>query len=159
MRGNSHARCGAGEKPEEIECGLRPHSNTKGLPIAIIPGCYLKRMERIPVSSQPQYSLHRHHPCPGTADHCRTRGDSCHHDTKRQDRAPIHRIETAAAAKGGSLMFHRLLQLLFPPRCVLCKAFLTADETDLCHDCRIHTQEFSKSNFSFSFLAGWTAVW
>jgi len=56
-------------------------------------------------------------------------------------------------------MFHRLLQLLFPPRCVLCKAFLTADETDLCHDCRIHTQEFSKSNFSFSFLAGWTAVW
>lgn len=56
-------------------------------------------------------------------------------------------------------MFHRLLRLLFPPRCVLCKSLLTRDETDLCHDCRLHAPEFSKSNFKFSFLAGWTAVW
>ena len=56
-------------------------------------------------------------------------------------------------------MLHRLLTLLFPPRCVLCKAFLAKDETDFCHSCRIEAPEFEKSNLKFSFLAGWTAVW
>ena len=56
-------------------------------------------------------------------------------------------------------MFHRLLALLFPPRCVLCKAFLAKEETDFCHNCRIEAPEFEKSNLKFSFLAGWTAVW
>ena len=69
VRGNSHARCGAGEKPEEIECGPRPHSNTKGLPIAIIPGGGSGSLERLAVFTQPEYSLYGHHPCPGTADH------------------------------------------------------------------------------------------
>ena len=56
-------------------------------------------------------------------------------------------------------MFHRLLALLFPPRCVLCRKFLDKDETDFCHQCRIDTPEYKKSNSRFSFLAGWTAVW
>jgi len=56
-------------------------------------------------------------------------------------------------------MFHRLLALLFPPRCVLCRKFLDKDETDFCHQCRINTPEYKKSNSRFSFLAGWTAVW
>ena len=56
-------------------------------------------------------------------------------------------------------MFHRLFALLFPPRCVLCRAFLTKEETDLCHHCRIHAPETRKSNLKFSFLAGWTSVW
>ncbi len=56
-------------------------------------------------------------------------------------------------------MFHRLLSLLFPPRCVLCKAFLTKEETDYCHNCRKNAPVFEKSNFKLSFLAGWTAVW
>ncbi len=56
-------------------------------------------------------------------------------------------------------MFHRLLALLFPPRCVLCRKFLTKEETDFCHACRIDAPEYKKSNSRFSFLAGWTAVW
>ena len=56
-------------------------------------------------------------------------------------------------------MFHRLLALLFPPRCVLCRKFLTEEETDFCHQCRIDAPEYKKSNSRFSFLAGWTAVW
>ena len=32
-------------------------------------------------------------------------------------------------------------RLLFPPKCVLCRKVLRENETDLCHDCRSHTQE------------------
>ena len=71
VRGNSHARCGAGEKPEEIECGLRPHSNTKGLPIAIVPGGDLKLLERLALAFVQQRALYRHYPGQGTADHGR----------------------------------------------------------------------------------------
>ena len=56
-------------------------------------------------------------------------------------------------------MFRRLFSLLFPPKCVLCKAFLAKEETDFCHSCRENAPEFGKSNLKLSFLAGWTAVW
>ena len=56
-------------------------------------------------------------------------------------------------------MLHRILTLLFPPRCVLCRKFLTKTETDYCHDCRQTAPQMQKSNLRFSFLAGWTAVW
>jgi len=56
-------------------------------------------------------------------------------------------------------MLQRLLNLLFPPRCVLCGEFLAKEETDFCHYCRQNAPEFEKSNLKFSFLAGWTCVW
>lgn len=56
-------------------------------------------------------------------------------------------------------MFHSIFALLFPPRCVLCHKFLQKDEQDFCHDCRKNAPVCEKSNFPFSFLAGWTAVW
>ena len=56
-------------------------------------------------------------------------------------------------------MLRKLLLLLFPPRCVLCRSFLLKQETDFCHNCRKNVSEFGKSNLRFSFLAGWTAVW
>lgn len=56
-------------------------------------------------------------------------------------------------------MLHRLLMLLFPPRCVLCRTFLCPTETDLCHDCREKAPTIQNSNIRISFLAGWTAVW
>ncbi len=56
-------------------------------------------------------------------------------------------------------MFHWLLALLFPPKCVLCKTLLAKEETDFCHACRENAPEFGKSNLKLSFLAGWTAVW
>ncbi len=56
-------------------------------------------------------------------------------------------------------MFHRLLSLLFPPKCVMCRRFLEKEESDLCHDCRKNAPIFEKSNLKLSFLAGWTAVW
>lgn len=56
-------------------------------------------------------------------------------------------------------MRHRLKRLFFPPKCVLCGKLLSDEETDLCHDCRIHAPVFSKGNFKISFVARWTAVW
>ncbi len=56
-------------------------------------------------------------------------------------------------------LLHRIFQLLFPPKCVLCRKLLTDDETDLCHSCRTEAVEFSKPDFQPVHLATWTALW
>ena len=56
-------------------------------------------------------------------------------------------------------MWRRISNLLFPPKCVLCKKLLTKEETDLCHHCREHAPVFTKEKIKFSFVAGWTALW
>ena len=56
-------------------------------------------------------------------------------------------------------MLKKLLWLLFPPKCILCKKMLSKDETDFCHICRADAPKFKKSNLRFSFVAGWTSVW
>ena len=57
------------------------------------------------------------------------------------------------------LLFHRISQILFPPKCVLCKGLLQENETDLCRECRIHTPEFPNHTKKLPYLAGWTALW
>ena len=54
---------------------------------------------------------------------------------------------------------YRILNLYFPPKCVLCRTVLDAQETDLCHQCRTDTEEFRKPSRKISFVAGWTAMW
>lgn len=56
-------------------------------------------------------------------------------------------------------MLHWLLDLFFPPRCILCHEFLSKEETDLCHRCRKTIPVLKKSKNRLSFVAGWTAVW
>lgn len=56
-------------------------------------------------------------------------------------------------------MLHRLWQLLFPPRCILCRKILPKDQTDLCHHCRRNAPEVTNEKFKYSFLARWCAVW
>lgn len=56
-------------------------------------------------------------------------------------------------------MFRRLLELLYPSRCILCRKFLTKEETDLCPDCRKNAPEFTKAKSRIPFVAGWTALW
>ena len=56
-------------------------------------------------------------------------------------------------------MFHRLLSFFFPEKCLLCRRLLTAEETDLCHDCRKNAPFFTKAKNRHSFIARWTAVW
>lgn len=52
-----------------------------------------------------------------------------------------------------------VLQLLFPEKCVLCRAVLKKDELDLCHSCRIHGPEFAAKGKKLPFLDSWAAVW
>ena len=52
-----------------------------------------------------------------------------------------------------------LLNLLFPPKCVLCGKLLERDETDLCRTCRVESPWHAKNNLKFPFLDSWAAVW
>ncbi len=52
-----------------------------------------------------------------------------------------------------------MLQLLFPPKCVLCKSILSGSETDLCHACRKDAPAFSRAKSNIPFVAHWTALW
>lgn len=56
-------------------------------------------------------------------------------------------------------MFSRLLALLFPPKCILCRKLLKKEETDLCANCRKHVPEFSSVKRSIPHVARWTALW
>lgn len=56
-------------------------------------------------------------------------------------------------------MFYRIRNYLFPPKCVLCHKLLEKDETDLCANCREKAPIATKTNFKFSFVADYVAVW
>ena len=56
-------------------------------------------------------------------------------------------------------MLHRISQILFPPKCVLCGKLLSEQETDLCRSCREKAPFFTKGKIRFSFVARWAAVW
>ena len=53
----------------------------------------------------------------------------------------------------------RILNLLFPPKCVLCQKVLENQETDLCHKCRTDSPECAGVHKNFSFLDSWIAIW
>ena len=52
-----------------------------------------------------------------------------------------------------------LLDLLFPPKCILCHRLLADCETDLCHDCRHNAPEVNREKRKLEFIAHWTALW
>ncbi len=53
----------------------------------------------------------------------------------------------------------RILQLLFPEKCVLCGAVLPKNAMDLCRKCRTDGPEPAVSRKKLSFVDSWTAVW
>lgn len=55
--------------------------------------------------------------------------------------------------------FNRLIDTLFPPKCVLCQNILSHNETDLCHTCRTEIEDYPKTKHKISYIAGWTAMW
>ncbi|MFR0733833.1 MAG: ComF family protein [Oscillospiraceae bacterium] len=54
---------------------------------------------------------------------------------------------------------YRLLDLLFPPKCVLCGRLLEREETDLCGACRREGPVFSGGGMSIPFVTAWMAVY
>ena len=56
-------------------------------------------------------------------------------------------------------LFYALVQLLFPPTCILCGTLLEKGQTDLCPTCRTDGPECPVSRVKFPFLDSWVAVW
>ena len=52
-----------------------------------------------------------------------------------------------------------ILEILFPPKCILCGKVLERGEQDLCRVCRTASPVCPKNNLKFSFLDSWLAVW
>ena len=51
------------------------------------------------------------------------------------------------------------MNLLFPPKCILCGKLLTKDEQDLCRECRVDSPEYANRKERIQFLDSFTAVW
>lgn len=52
-----------------------------------------------------------------------------------------------------------MINLIFPRKCLLCEKILSKQEVDLCHACRESIESFPETKNTFSFVAGWTAMW
>lgn len=52
-----------------------------------------------------------------------------------------------------------IANLLFPPKCLLCRTVLEDDELDLCHSCRIEAPECPISQKKLPFIDSWASVW
>ena len=51
-----------------------------------------------------------------------------------------------------------LSNLVFPPRCVLCRKVLN-QELDLCRECRMQAPECQSTNLKRNFIDSWLALW
>ena len=56
-------------------------------------------------------------------------------------------------------LYHWLLSILFPPKCILCGALLSEEETDLCNSCRTEAPVYRIGKRSPQFLDSFAAVW
>lgn len=56
-------------------------------------------------------------------------------------------------------LFYYLMNLLFPPKCILCGKLLKAQEQDLCRECRCESPEYPNRKENLQFLDSFTAVW
>ena len=55
--------------------------------------------------------------------------------------------------------YYYLLNLLFPPKCILCGKLLQKEELDLCRDCRMDSPEYPNRKEKLQFLDSFAAVW
>lgn len=56
-------------------------------------------------------------------------------------------------------LLRKLGKLLFPPKCILCRSLLQADELDLCRQCRGDAPDCTVTKGKLPFLKSWLAVW
>lgn len=52
-----------------------------------------------------------------------------------------------------------ILQILYPPKCVLCREILEKNETDLCRRCRTTASRWLPNRKNLRFVDDYTAVW
>lgn len=53
----------------------------------------------------------------------------------------------------------RILELLFPPKCLLCRRVLGSGAQDLCRDCRVHEPSWKDGGSKIPFVKSKTALW
>jgi len=56
-------------------------------------------------------------------------------------------------------LYYLLINLLFPPKCILCGRLLKKEEQDLCRECRVDSPEYPIRKEKIQFLDSFTAVW
>ena len=56
-------------------------------------------------------------------------------------------------------LYYFLMNLLFPPKCILCGKLLEKQEQDLCRKCRVDSPEYPIRKERLQFLDSFTAVW
>ena len=56
-------------------------------------------------------------------------------------------------------LYHWLMSILFPPKCVLCGKILKKEESDLCRFCRTDAPAYPKRKSKLQFLDSFAAVW
>ncbi len=56
-------------------------------------------------------------------------------------------------------LYHFLMELLFPPKCVVCRKLLKSGEIDLCRECRADAPEYAGKKINIRFLDSFAAVW
>ena len=55
-------------------------------------------------------------------------------------------------------IYHWLMGLLFPPRCILCRRVLKKEELDLCRSCRSDTPDYCGGKRKLQFLDSFCAI-
>ena len=56
-------------------------------------------------------------------------------------------------------LYHFLMELLFPPKCILCRKILKSGEMDLCGACRGDAPAYPGKKINIRFLDSFAAVW
>ena len=56
-------------------------------------------------------------------------------------------------------LYHWLMGLLFPPRCILCRRVLKKEELDLCRSCRSDPPDYCGGKRKLQFLDSFCAIW
>ena len=56
-------------------------------------------------------------------------------------------------------LYYYLINLLFPPKCILCGKLLEKNAQDLCRECRVDSPEYPIRKENRQFLDSFTAVW
>lgn len=56
-------------------------------------------------------------------------------------------------------LIEHILQILYPPKCVLCRELLEKEETDLCRSCRTTASRWLPHRQKLRYVDDYTAVW
>ena len=56
-------------------------------------------------------------------------------------------------------LYHWLMGILFPPRCILCRRVLKKEELDLCRSCRCDAPDYLGRKRKVQFLDSFCAIW